>query len=91
MKEKSEMRNLYKVMLATQLLAMQLLVTPVFGQQANPITSTVVPSQLAPIQRLGVVNTRQASEMSDPDFKTVKKIHTPGIDARKRHDRPLRE
>lgn len=85
------MRNLYKVMLATQLLAMQLLVTPVFGQQANPIPSTVVRSQLAPIQRLGVVNMRQASEMWDPVFKTVEKIHTPGIDARKDQVRALKE
>ncbi len=40
-------------------------------------------TQLAPIERIGVVNMSEESEDWDPFFKTVQKIHLPGIDARK--------
>jgi hypothetical protein len=90
-KEKSEMRNLYKVMLATPLLALQLLAGPVLGQQNQTISNpAVIRTQLAPIQRLGVVNMQEAAEMWDPVFKTVEKIHVPGIDARKDQVRLLK-
>jgi hypothetical protein len=77
------MRNLYKFQLLLLLVAL-------FGkgqamaQQPNAVPGhTAERTVLAPIQRLGVVDMQQQSEDWDPFFKTVQKIHAPGIDARK--------
>jgi hypothetical protein len=85
------MRNLYNVMLATPLLALSMLGIPATAQQNQSSPApTIVRTQLAPIQRLGVVDMRVAAELWDPVFKTVEKIHTPGIDARKDQVRALK-
>lgn len=47
-------------------------------------------TQLGPIQRLGVVDMRAPSEEWDPFLKTIEKIPTPGVDARKDHVRELK-
>ncbi len=84
------MRNLYKFQLA-------ILVAMLFGagqlvaqqREAGP-DPTVIRTQLPPIERLGVVNMQDKSENWDPFFKTIQKIHVPGIDARKDRVRELK-
>lgn len=48
-------------------------------------------TELAPIERLGVVDMSAPSEEWDPFLKTVQKIHVPGIDARKDEVRRLKD
>ena len=77
------MRNLYKIRL-TIVVGLLFCAGHGMAQQKqdspNPNATRTV---LGPIQRLGVVDMRAPSEDWDPFFKTVQKIHTPGIDARK--------
>lgn len=78
-------------MLATPLVALFLSGSQVIGQKIkNDPNPTATRTQLGPIERLGVVDMSAPSENWDVVFKTVEKIHVPGIDARKDRVRELK-
>lgn len=85
------MRKFYNVQLAV---AVVLVVCAglVKGQTAQVTAAGIITrTQLAPVQRLGVVDMRAPAEEWDPFLKTVQKMPTPGIDARKDRVAALKE
>ena len=75
------MRKFTKLSLAIAMLGFLLPTSVLFGQGSSKSTITSTP--LGPIERSGVVNMSDAEDDWDPYFKTVIKIHEPGIDWRK--------
>ncbi len=85
------MRNLYKLQF---LIVVGLLfcggAATAQQQEAGP-DPNVIRTQLGSIERLGVVDMREETEDWDPFFKTVQKIHVPGLDANKDRVKALKD
>jgi hypothetical protein len=77
------MRNRYKIQFAIAVLLLLGTGLANAQQKADAPSLDAVRTQLAPVQRLGVINMREESEDWNPFFKTVEKLPAPGIDARK--------
>lgn len=79
------MRNFTKNTIAIAILCCSAIGGPLLGQGGSAkVDRDIVSSQIGPIVRQGVANMSAQSEDDwDPYFKTVVKIHEPGIDSRK--------